>query len=242
MNSRKLDIDKMPPPWNTVYDVAGVLPDDSWLLVGGLMVQAHARLANLGSRATADIDMLINVMASSSNISKVVKGLESAGFSPQEPGLRGSSFHRMKTDDLIVDVLVAEHLPSKKKAAAKVNNWPIMEAPSGSQAFDRQMSITLESDDRQQIIHMPDLLGALILKAAAYGADRRNGFRHLEDAALLASLITDHAAELERLKGSDKKRLRNIAEALRDENNPAWLKLSNVLRINGQDTLRILAS
>lgn len=187
MSSMRLNIDKLPPPWNKVYDIVGVLPDDTWLLVGGLMVQAHARLAGLESRATTDIDMLINVMASNSNISKVVKGLESMGFSPQEPGLRGSPFHRMRKDDLVVDVLVAEHLPSKKRDAAKVNNWPIMEAPSGSQAFDRQMSVTLECDGEQQVIHMPDLLGALILKASAYGADRRDSFRHLEDVALLTS-------------------------------------------------------
>lgn len=240
MSSMKLNLDKMPPPWNRVFDIARALPDDSWLLVGGLMVQAHAQLAGLESRATTDIDMLINVMASNSNVLKVVKGLKSTGFSVQEPGLRGSPFHRMKKGDLVVDILVAEHLPSKKRDAAKVNNWPIMEAPSGSQAFERQMPITLECDEEQQVIHVPDLLGALILKAAAYGVDRRDSFRHLEDAALLASLVTDHATELERLKGSDKKRLRNIAEALKDENNPAWLNLPNELRINGQDTLRIL--
>lgn len=242
MNSTKLNVDEMPPPWNRVCDIAGVLPDNSWLLVGGLMVQAHARLAGLESRATIDIDMLINVMASNSNVSKVVKGLESSGFSPQEPGLRGSPFHRMRKDDLIIDILVAEHLPSKKRDAAKVNNWPIMEAPSGSQAFERQMPVVLECGGGQRVIRMPDLLGALILKAAAYGADRKDSYRHLEDAALLAGFITDHATELERLKGSDKKRLRNIAKVLKDENNPAWLKLPNELRINGQDTLRILAS
>lgn len=241
-SSMKLNVNKMLPPWNRVYDIAGVLPDDSWLLVGGLMVQAHAQLTGLESRATTDIDMLINVMASNSNISKVVRGLESTGFYAQEPGLRGSPFHRMRKDDLVVDILVAEHLPSRKRDAAKVNNWPIMEAPSGAQAFERQMPVILECGAEHRVIHIPDLLGALILKAAAYGVDRRDGFRHLEDAALLASLITNHATELERLKGSDKKRLRNIAEALRDENNPAWLKLSGELRINGQDTLRILAS
>lgn len=72
MSSMKLNIDKMPAPWNKVFDIAEVLPNDSWLLVGGLMVQAHARLVGLESRATTDIDMLINVMASNSNTTKVV--------------------------------------------------------------------------------------------------------------------------------------------------------------------------
>lgn len=242
LSSTTLNINTMPPLWNKVYDIAGMLPDNSWLLVGGLMVQVHAQLAGLESRATTDIDMIINVMASSSNIVKVVKGLECMGFSPQEPGLRGSPFHRMRKNDLVVDILVAEHLPSKKRDAAKVNNWRIMEAPSGSQALERQMLVVLEYKEGQRVIHVPDLLGALILKAAAYRADQRDSFRHLEDVALLASLITDHASELGRLKGSDKKRLRNITESLRDKNNPAWLKLSSEIRINGQDTLRILSS
>lgn len=42
-----------------------------------------------------------------------------------------------------------------------------------------------------------DLLGALILKSAAYQADHAGyGDRHLYDAAMLASLITDPDAEL----------------------------------------------
>ena len=45
-----------------------------------------------------------------------------------------------------------------------------------------------------------DLLGALILKSAAYQADHAGyGDRHLYDAAMLASLITDPDAETRRL-------------------------------------------
>ena len=45
-----------------------------------------------------------------------------------------------------------------------------------------------------------DLLGALILKSAAYQADHAGyGDRHLYDAAMLASLITDPDAETQRL-------------------------------------------
>jgi predicted nucleotidyltransferase len=241
MNLVKLSIDPMPQPWNKVFDIAGILPADSWLLVGGLMVQAHARLAGLEFRATTDIDMLINVMADNSNIVKVVEGLQGTGFLLQEPSLQESPFHRLKNGHLIVDVLVAEHLPSRKRNVAKVNSWSIMEAPSGSQAFERQMVVVLNLREEERTIHMPDVLGALVLKAAAYGADRRDSFRHLEDSALLASLISDHATELDRLKGSDKKRLRNARDTLKDENNPAWLKLPKELRKNGWDTLRILA-
>ena len=91
-------------------------------------------------------------------------------------------------------------------------------------------------------VFIPNLIGALVLKCAAYATDRRNPHRHLEDAALLASLITDHANALSQLHGSDKKRLRKAAEALSDPNEPSWLLLAPQQRVKGQDTMRILGS
>ena len=242
MSIAEIDVEQMTPPWDEVFKIAGSFRGGSWILVGGLMVQAHAQIAGMESRATTDIDMLVDVMSSNANIGKVVGGLKEMGFVPQEPGLRGAAFHRMRKEELIVDILIAEHLPSRKKEVARVNRWPILETPSGTQALERQMPIHLSFNKELREIFIPDLLGAVILKAAAYGADNRGRTRHLEDAALLASLISDHATELERLQGSDKKRLKVIASALSDENNPAWLKLPEKQRINGMDTLRIFTS
>lgn len=81
-----------------------------------------------------------------------------------------------------------------------------------------------------------------MLKAAAYISDNREKDRHLEDVALLSSLITDHRKELLRLHGSDLKRLKRVASVLADQNHAAWLKLSSGQRRAGQDTLRILSS
>lgn len=35
------------PPWPVVVEIASVLPRASWVLVGGLMVQLHARAAGV---------------------------------------------------------------------------------------------------------------------------------------------------------------------------------------------------
>jgi len=51
------------PPWDTVVKIAERINPRVWLLVGGLMVQAHAMIAGRNVRATTDIDMLIDVMA-----------------------------------------------------------------------------------------------------------------------------------------------------------------------------------
>ncbi|MFZ1411353.1 MAG: hypothetical protein WAS07_07845 [Micropruina sp.] len=54
-----------------VYDVFGridqiaqVLPRDRWMLVGGLMVHAHARLAGIAhARPTDDADLVVELRA-----------------------------------------------------------------------------------------------------------------------------------------------------------------------------------
>lgn len=69
----------------------------------------------------------------------------------------------------------------------------------GTQALRRTMTYVI--DDGQGQIHeltVPDELGALVMKGAAYAVDRRDRERHLQDAAVLAACITDHASELER--------------------------------------------
>lgn len=115
-----------------------------------------------------------------------------------------------------------------------------MATDGGAQALARTQRITVLGGDAAVDLTVPRLLGALVLKAAAYGVDRRDRERHLRDAALLAALITDHRKELARLQGSDRKRLRLLRKALADPLQDAWLLLPDLLQQRGQDTLRIL--
>ena len=64
-----------------------------------------------------------------------------------------------------------------------------------------------------------DLLGALILKSAAYQADHAGyGDRHLYDAAMPASLISDPDAETRRLHShTDRRRIKLPYDMLTDE-------------------------
>ena len=117
-----------------------------------------------------------------------------------------------------------------------------MAIDGGAQALTRTRRATVTQDGRTVDLTVPDLLGALVLKGAAHAADSRDRERHLRDAAVLASLITDHAAELARLKGSDRKRLRHLHDALGDPLDDAWLLLPDDARLRGQDTFRILSA
>ena len=241
MGCAELKISKLMKPWDIVIELGENLPEGSWMLIGGLMTQAHAMIAGYQSRSTVDVDVLVDVMASTSNISAVVRQLGNMGFALKEPGLRGTAFHRMTCEARIVDILVADHLPSGKARSAKVNRWPMMEIAGGAQAIERGMDLALAHEDGSIRIRTPDLLGALVLKSAAYCADRRDRHRHLDDIALLASLVTDHKGYIERLHGSDRKRLRAVAEALSDPNASSWMRLNPKNRKAGQFTLTVLS-
>ncbi len=241
MSMAVIDIPLGLKPWDTVMEIANIIPRDEWLLVGGLMTQAHAMLSGHTSRATKDIDVLIDVLASSSNVSKILSTLENIGFEAKEPGLRGSPFHRMTRNETIVDILIADHLPKSRAKSVRVNRWPMMEVPGGAQAVNRKMDITLTYGDLSRMIQIPNLLGALILKSAAYCSDNRDRQRHLDDVALLASLIENHKECLSDLHGSDRKRLRAVAEALSDSELSSWKALDQDARRKGMMTLAILA-
>jgi len=228
------------PPWPLVIEIASALPERSWVLVGGLMVQMHARAAGVEEvRPTHDVDALVDVMAGGVSLAGIIGALTATGFEVVEPSWPEAPIHRLRRDDDIVDILVADHLP--KRVQPRLRHHPVMAADGGAQALTRTQQVVIEADRGTVELTVPDLLGALVLKAAAQMADRRDRERHLRDAALLASLITDHRRELGRLQGSDRKRLRHLSDALSDPLDDAWLLLPDDARQAGQDTLRILS-
>lgn len=235
-------------PWPNVIELSQSLPADHWVLVGGLMVQAHAMAHGINAvRPTEDLDVLLHVEISSSVITETDRTLCQLGYVLQEPAdeRRKSSPHYRyikgeRSDSERIDVMIPDH--AGPAVARRLKGRPMLEVEGGTQALGRTMTCLLErSDDASARITVPDELGALILKGAAYTVDTRHRDRHLHDAAVLAACITDHARELARLAGSDRKRLGALARALADTTHPAWLALTPGLRLAGQDTLRILA-
>jgi hypothetical protein len=227
------------PPWPLLVEVLGATAASAWALVGGLMTQVHAMLAGVAPhRTTHDVDLLVDVLARRASAASVVADLRSRGFETQEPGWPGSAFHRMRRGSDVIDVLVADHLP--RNLGQRVSGRPVMAIEGGAQALDRLVEVEIDEGGSVATLLVPDLLGALVLKAAASAADNRDAGRHLSDAALLAALVTDHAGERTRLHGSDRARLGRLAARLRDPAHPAWLALGDDLARRGQDTLHIL--
>ena len=64
------------------------------------------------------------------------------------------------------------------------------------------------------MLSIPDGLGALVLKGAAYMEDLRDRERHLYDAAVLACAVTDPIGDRARMIGNDRKRIAALWKVL----------------------------
>jgi len=74
-------------------------------------------------------------------------------------------------------------------------------------------------------IPVPNLHGAIVLKATAAVADSRDAARHVNDLAFLCSLVADPLEMRADFKGSDARRLRTAAGVLGDPRAACWRQL-----------------
>lgn len=198
-------------PWRTIFDLAASTDDSStWLLVGGLMVQLHALMHSAQSRPTLDADVLVNVLAHRQAVHSIVQRLRTEGFEIQDGSLTGYTTRLRRGNDT-VDLLAINHLPERVRRFATMNGLPMIGMPGSRQAIRRSMMVRLDNGQSQATLCMPDPLGALLAKAAAWrevGGDAKE--RHLMDAALLASLIDNPDAATARIDPSSRSDRRNV--------------------------------
>lgn len=94
-------------PFDLLDEICDATPPGSWMLVGGLMVHAHARLANITSpRPTIDADLVVELSVIS--YPEMATHLEHLGFSPHDPIDPSSPFHRFLRATHQVDLMAPE--------------------------------------------------------------------------------------------------------------------------------------
>lgn len=91
------------------------------------------------------------------------------------------------------------------------------------------------------MLSIPDALGALVLKGAAYLGDPRDRRRHLDDAVVLTCTVNNPMADRERLIGSDSKRIGALWTVLQDRDHPSWIAVGERPALRGHNALRIFA-
>jgi hypothetical protein len=97
----------MPDAFERLDEIAAALPSERWLLVGGLMVHAHARLAGVPhARPTDDADVVVELRAGS--YAEAASTLEALGYRRKEPLDPRAPLHRFTRGAEVVDLMAPE--------------------------------------------------------------------------------------------------------------------------------------
>ncbi|WP_188830688.1 hypothetical protein [Nocardia camponoti] len=125
--------------------------------------------------------------------------------------------------------MIADHLAPRHRPT--VAGREVFRIPAGTSALRKTVNCDIEMSEGNTItVSVPNVLGALILRGAAYLEDSRDRDRHLDDAALLAYAISDPRASALEMSGNDSKRVQILADQLQDP--PAQIVVGRARRIS----------
>ncbi len=231
-----------PPPWPQVVEIVQAIPHTQWTLVGGLMVQLHAAYAGLRlTRTTRDVDMILHIDSGAATFAGVQQELERLGYALREPVGDGPihRFARGSRGAETIDVMVADRLSPKQHPRALRRK--VFAVPGGTSALRKTVNCEVTAGEVVVVLSIPDVLGALVLKGAAYVEDSRDQDRHLDDAAVLACAVTDPIGDRGRMIGSDRQRIEALWKVLQDVDHKSWIATGKDAR-RGHAALRVLVS
>ncbi|MXG89265.1 hypothetical protein [Nocardioides flavescens] len=203
--------------WHALMDLHERLPEN-WTLVGGQMVHLHCAERDVSpERPTDDADTVLDVRASSDMLDRFTSALVDMGFKPATSG--DGLQHRWHRDDgAQIDVLLPDGIGERASSRRGAGGAPTLETPGGSQALARSRSIEVTVAGRTGHVRRPDLVGALVMKAAAHGTTREGDSakgRHRRDFVTLAGMVSARDFRDTDLRPKDRKRLRTIVAAVR---------------------------
>ncbi|CAM5346081.1 Dephospho-CoA kinase/protein folding accessory domain-containing protein OS=Tsukamurella paurometabola(strain ATCC 8368 / DSM / CCUG 35730 / CIP 100753/ JCM 10117 / KCTC 9821 / NBRC 16120 / NCIMB 702349 / NCTC 13040) OX=521096 GN=Tpau_4265 PE=4 SV=1 [Tsukamurella paurometabola] len=231
------------PPWPQLVELVRAIPHEKWTLVGGLMVQLHAAHAGMQlTRPTVDVDMVIHIETGAATWGSIREQLEGLGYVLSEPVGDGPvhRFTRGPRKQEQVDVMVADHLPPSQRP--RVLKREVFAVPGGTSALRKTVNCEINTDQGIVVVSVPDVLGALVLKGAAYRSDPRDRDRHLDDAAILACTVKNPVQHKKRMIGHDRSRVQLLWEALEDPGHRAWVAPGEPWATRGRSALEVLAA
>jgi len=232
--------DDLLPAFRTVIEVASAGIGGKLTLVGGLMVAVHARRAGVAmNRSTDDMDALVDYQADRSSLTDVSTALRTIGFALH--GDLGEPAYRFAhADGRKVDIMVADHLPSRMRP--RIGRRDAFAVPAGQQAINRRDSCTLTfRGGASATLGIPDELGALVAKGAAYIADTRDRGRHLDDAAVLFACVIDASSlDYDGMSANDRRRVRALIAQIGDSAHTSWIGLGPADRERGSMNVELI--
>lgn len=210
--------------WDLVLDIADRVPADRWALIGGQMVMLHGLVAGRApTRASQDVDILADLLTDRAGLARCVAAVRQLDLQPITDSAGRVYRFRRSADRATADVLAPDHTPPRW--SLRTAGGDTIRVDGGRQALQRAVPVTVTKGARSAVVPVPDLLGALVLKAAAWAVDTRDRERHSGDAAFLSSLMTDPLAERLRFAGSDRGRLLRLDRVLGNPDAAEWRSL-----------------
>lgn len=230
-------------PWPQCFELAQNLPARHWTLVGGLMVQLHSARAGLTvTRPTADVDIVLHLETPATTALQVQAILAGMGYRLQTSIDSSAPAHRFVRGKEQIDVMVADRVAPR--VPQRLAGHDMFALPAGTQALQRTVYCRFTSGDAsgaQVLISIPNALGALVLKGAAFREDSRDTRRHLDDAVVLAACVQEPLTTRDQMKGSDRSRIIGLRENLADQAHPAWMLLEDEARQRARTALKVLS-
>jgi len=176
--------------WEALVELAPAF-GENWLLIGGQLVFLHEIERKVTDvRPTDDVDLVVDLRAEPKGLANIHATLISASFTQDMPGPEGTA-HRYRREGAVIDVLAPDNVG--RRAQLGLGAGRTIEVPGTTQAFLRSSTVAVELDGTTAQIRRPDLVGALLGKAAAVAkiASQSAGSRgkHLRDFDSLARLL-----------------------------------------------------
>lgn len=174
--------------WHALFELSERIPT-GWTLVGGQMVHLHcAERGFQPYRSTPDADAVVDARRVPMIFTTVTQALEDAGFKVggETDGGKQLRWVRGKAS---IDVLIPQNVGRAARVPSS-SGKPGLETPGAQHALDRSELIDVSVVGRIGRISRPTLIGAVVMKSAAWSVplDRAKK-RHLDDICLLASML-----------------------------------------------------
>lgn len=229
---------KQTASWLALFDLYDELPQ-GWTLVGGQLVHLHcAERSHTPERATEDVDAVIDVRSDPDMLHTFTKTLERIGFRADGVSADGVQ-HRWVRDEATMDVLLPEGIGERASSRRGVTGSPTISTQGGTQALQRTDVVDVTVSGRAGRVRRPNLIGALVVKAAAHSnvgdTDPR---RHRRDFLVLTQLIAARDFAQATLSRKDRQRLRSMIAAIEKDGE---LRLSVASSTSAIERLRIAA-
>jgi hypothetical protein len=208
----------MPPEqtasWIGVLELYDRL-NQGWTLIGGQLVHLHcAERDQFPVRPTNDVDTVIDVRANPRILHTFTKTLTNLGFRSAGTSADGRE-HRWMRAQASIDVLLPEGIGERASQREGVTGSPTLPTEGGTQALRRSDTVAVTVDGREGFVRRPNLVGALVVKAAAHGnAGDLDPRRHRRDFLVLAGLVRASDFADDELNKTDRSRLRSIVTAI----------------------------